>query len=74
MSPGFISESEAEFMRNKPQKMNKFQEVFDFYHETVPKEQPVAKEEPINEHVENPTDALDPPAAENPAPAETEQS
>lgn len=47
MPEGFISESEAQFMRDKPKKMEKFNQVFDFYHETVPREeQPKPQEEP----------------------------
>ena len=36
--PGYITESEAKFYKDKKEMSSKFKEVFDFYHETVPAE------------------------------------
>lgn len=63
---GYITESEADFYNSKIQKKDKFKEVFDFYHETVPKEEPAEKSEPVQEIVtedsNNGVQVLDPPA------------
>ena len=61
MTNGYITESEAQFIRDKTKMSDKFQEVFDFYHETVPKEDVLAKAEPIpaQDDVNNGTQTLD---------------
>ena len=61
---GYITESEADFINSKSKKMEKFNEVFEFYHETVPREevpQPAA-ESTIKDETNNGVQTLEPPA------------
>ena len=61
---GYITESEADYINSKSKKMEKFNEVFDFYHETVPREQPAqpVPEETKRDEENNGVQTLDPPA------------
>lgn len=45
MGNGYLTESEVQFIKNKDATASKFKEVFDMYHEVVPREE-VAKAEP----------------------------
>ena len=44
MPEGYITESEVTYLNSKLKQTEKFNEVFKFYHETVPKEAVVVKE------------------------------
>lgn len=67
MPEGFVTESEAEYIRTKPKNMEKFQAVFDFYHETVPKDAS-ASEQPkiLNDEGNTGVQQVDPPSDTTP--------
>jgi len=71
MPEGYITESEAKFFNAKKESMDKFNKVFEFYHETVPKtEVPEQKTEVQADDGNNGVQTLDPAPEPAPAPAE----
>lgn len=70
MPEGYITESEAKFFSAKKESMDKFNKVFEFYHETVPKAEIEQKTEIQADDGNNGVQTLDPAPEPAPAPAE----
>ena len=72
MPEGYITESEVTYLQSKLKQTEKFNEVFNFYHETVPRETTTKTEtvDTTSDDGNNGVQTLDPAPEPAPAPAE----